>query len=200
MKNVVFLIAMSTALSCSAQKNSVHIPANQSIQMDYPEYSLWMASITNKSMSGIQVAVVNKANQDTIRGFGLGLKGKEDVMVERDAYLCLVNTNDKPVELSIGVSEQNPTILEKPAKTAYRSFTLRNNSAKSIPLLIPNVMNPNLSPFSNSGVDLKIGQEILFKERGKRHVLLVVDESIAQGDTLEVSQLLNARRKELGLI
>lgn len=200
MKSVIILISISLAISCSAQKNSVHIPAKQNIQIDYPDYPLWMASITNKSMAGIEVAVVSKSNQDTLRGFGLGLKGKADVMVERDAYLCLLNHNDKSVELNIGVSEHDPVVLDKPAASTYRSFTLRNNSAESIPLIIPDVMNPNLSPFSNSGVDLRVGQEILFKEKGKRHVLLVVDESIAQGDTLDVSKLMIERRKELGLI
>lgn len=38
--------------------------------------------------------------------------------------------------------------------------TLRNNSLKSIPLIIPGVMNPNLSPLSNSGADLPVGQKI----------------------------------------
>ena len=41
-------------------------------------------------------------------------------------------------------------------------FTLRNNSLKSIPLKIPGVMNPNLSPMSNSGVDLAEGQKVYF--------------------------------------
>jgi len=34
----------------------------------------------------------------------------------------------------------------------YVSFKLNNPSPQSIPLKIPNVMNPNLSPFSTSGV------------------------------------------------
>ena len=197
MKNVIFTFAMSLVLACSAQKNTIQIPANQTIQIDYPAYSLWMASLNNKSMAGIEVAVVSKMNNDTIRGFGLANKGKADVMVERNAYLCLINSNNKPVELSVGVSEQDPVIMEKPADDAYRSFTLRNNSAKSIPLQIPGVMNPNLSPFSNSGVDLKMGQEIFFKYKGKKRVLLVVDESINHGDTVDVSALLKARKKEI---
>ena len=60
-------------------------------------------------------------------------------------------------------------------------------------------MNPNLSPDSMSGVTLKMGQEILFKERGKKYVLLTVDESIQKGDILDVAKLLPERKKELGL-
>ena len=52
-------------------------------------------------------------------------------------------------------------------------------------------MNPNLSPFSNSGVSLKIGQEILFREKGKKYVLLVVDNNIKQDDKIDVGKLFN---------
>jgi hypothetical protein len=84
-------------------------------------------------------------------------------------------------------------------KREYVNFTLLNKSAKSIPLLIPNVMNPNLSPFSSSGVSLKIGQEILFRVNGKKYTLLVVDDSIEEGTEIEVDKLLKERKKELGL-
>ena len=75
-------------------------------------------------------------------------------------------------------------------------FTLRNNSLTSIPLLIPGVMNPNLSPQSNSGVSLKVGQKILFRYKGKKRVLLIVDESL-EGKTLNVSRLLKEKKREI---
>lgn len=75
-------------------------------------------------------------------------------------------------------------------------FKLLNPGMKSIPLIIPGVMNPNLSPMSSSGVNLKVGQEILFKYNGKREVLLVVTEDLA--DTkLNVKELLQNRIKEI---
>lgn len=51
-------------------------------------------------------------------------------------------------------------------------------------------MNPNLSPLSNSGVTLKIGQEVLFRHVGKKRTLLIVDNTIKDGDVIEVSGLL----------
>lgn len=77
-------------------------------------------------------------------------------------------------------------------------FTLRNNSLQSIPLLIPGVMNPNLSPMSNSGVDLAVGQEIFFKVGGKKYLLLTVTEEL-RDEELNVSTLLERRKRELGL-
>ena len=80
----------------------------------------------------------------------------------------------------------------------YVDFSLVNKSAKSIPLLIPGVMNPNLSPFGTSGVGLKVGQEVLFKENGKKYIFFVVDQSYA-GKSIDVAQKMKLRRAELGL-
>jgi len=77
-------------------------------------------------------------------------------------------------------------------------FTLRNTSMNSISLWIPGVMNPNLSPVSNSGVDLKPGQKIYFKHRGKKYLLLEVSEK-QRDQTLNVPKLIKARKAELGL-
>ena len=82
------------------------------------------------------------------------------------------------------------------AQSVY--FNLKNNSAVSIPLKIPGVMNPNLSPMSNSAVDLKIGQKIFFKHKKKNYLLLEVT-SDKKDQTLIVNQLIEKRKKELGL-
>jgi len=78
------------------------------------------------------------------------------------------------------------------------SFKLKNNSAKSIPLKIPGVMNPNLSPFSTSGVDLKIGQKIFFKYKGKKRLLLEVSKE-QDGKHVIVNTLIKRRIKALNL-
>jgi hypothetical protein len=46
-------------------------------------------------------------------------------------------------------------------------MTFRNGSLFSIYLSIPGVMNPNLSPKSNSGVSLDAGQVVYFFPKGK---------------------------------
>lgn len=80
------------------------------------------------------------------------------------------------------------------AQTSSRvNFTLHNTTAKSIPLIIPTVMNPNLSPFSKSGVTTKVGQEIFFRYRGKKQLLLKVTKAEA-GKVIDVYQLLKKRK------
>ena len=77
-------------------------------------------------------------------------------------------------------------------------FTLRNESVKSIPLRIPGVMNPNLSPMSNSGVRLKVGQKIFFYHKRKKYLLLEVKENL-RDTKVKVSKLISERKKELNL-
>ncbi|MEM8890659.1 MAG: hypothetical protein AAGD28_21960 [Bacteroidota bacterium] len=95
-----------------------------------------------------------------------------------------------PMQASIPQTGMETSVGEKVV------FSLRNNSLTSIPLLIPGVMNPNLSPQSKSGVSLKVGQKILFRYKGKKRVLLIVDESL-EGKTLNVSRLLKEKKREI---
>lgn len=85
-------------------------------------------------------------------------------------------------------------------QTESVNFTLLNKTSKSIPLKIPGVMNPNLSPFSNSGVQLKIGQKIYFtlndRKAGKKELLLIVTKDL-EGQKLVVNDLIKKRKKEL---
>ncbi|GEM_PF-811893 len=92
----------------------------------------------------------------------------------------------------------NPNELKKAERISDGpiEFTLRNESLKSIPLWIPGVMNPNLSPKSSSGVGLRIGQKVYFKYKGKKEVLFEVKDSY---DTrvIEVSKLVKDRGLQL---
>ncbi len=78
------------------------------------------------------------------------------------------------------------------------TLSLRNSSPNSIPLVIPGVMNPNLSPFSKSGVNLKVGQKVYFKKGRKKHLLFVASEQ-QDGATIFVNKLIKKRKRELGL-
>lgn len=197
MQKILFFCLVITLSACSSSQSIVKIPAQQTIELDYPQFEMYKASLNNKSLKELDVAVLSKETNQQIRGFGLGMKGKADVMVEQNSKLLLRNPNQSDVSLKLSITAESPKVLEK--KGEYISFTLRNNTPKSIPLIIPSVMNPNLSPFSNSGVDLQIGQEILFRENGKKYTLLRVDEKIQTGEKLDVAMLIKQRKTELGL-
>jgi hypothetical protein len=54
-------------------------------------------------------------------------------------------------------------------------------------------MNPNLSPFSNSGVRLKIGQKIYYRKNGFRKLLLIVDKEIVAGSKIDVAAIISEK-------
>ena len=92
--------------------------------------------------------------------------------------------------------------LAGPAKSPDRvSMTLRNNMATSIPLVIPGVMNPNLSPFSNSGVTVAVGQKFYFYPKGKKFMgkkeLLFEATPELDGKRIIVNELIKERMAEL---
>ena len=76
-----------------------------------------------------------------------------------------------------------------------------NGSFVSIYLNIPSVMNPNLSPKSNSGVSLDAGQEVYFfpnGKRGKKEVLFVIGPTWKKDTILEIDEIVRLRKKSLG--
>ena len=79
-------------------------------------------------------------------------------------------------------------------------MTFHNGSLQSIPLVIPGVMNPNLSPLSNSGISLDVGQKIYFFPNGKRKskaLLFEIDNSLKQDTIVEIDEIIKRRKKEL---
>jgi hypothetical protein len=79
-------------------------------------------------------------------------------------------------------------------------MTFHNGSLQSIPLVIPGVMNPNLSPLSDSGVSLDVGQKIYFFPKGKRkskEILFVVDISLKNDTVLQIDEIIKKRKVAL---
>ena len=185
MKQFVLLITL-TWFTVAQGQSIVEIPADSRVTIGYPDSEDAALALKNKSSQGIDVATVNKVSGVQLSGFGLGPFGNATVAVPRLALLELHNTSDNAVRVSYEITKAAKEVADKDER--YIGFTLRNETLRSIPLIIPGVMNPNLSPQSNSGVRLKIGQEIKYKKGGRAHLLLVVDDSIKEGDVLFVGE------------
>ena len=146
----------------------------------------------------MEVRVKSRRTGEFFSGFGLAPKGGATVSVNNQGILEIYNPNNKDAEVSISPPKEEDATRPLTSASSV-SFTLHNSSEKSIPLIIPGVMNPNLSAFSNSGVDLEIGQEIFFKVKAKRYLLLTVNNDIATGSKVDVPKLIKQRKQELGL-
>ena len=75
---------------------------------------------------------------------------------------------------------------------------LKNTSAKSISLVIPDIQNSNLSANSETFLDLPIGQKIYFNHEGKQYLLFEVKPEL-KDQTIIINDLIVKRKKELGL-
>mgnify|MGYP003685205843 FL=1 len=192
MKYLLLLQFLLFSFLSFSQSITLYIPPNSSIELDDNNYDLngldiFGLKIKNKSLYTIGVRVENKITGEFTSGFGLGPLGKEGIVISKGDVVIFSNNTQKSVKLKTTyfIPQEENNFISK--ETESISFTLNNSSLKSIPLIIPNVMNPNLSPLSNSGVDLKIGQEIFFKNKGKKILLLRVSDKIKEGEIIDVN-------------
>jgi len=94
------------------------------------------------------------------------------------------------------------SVVSNEVKAQNIPMTFHNGSFKSISLIIPGVMNPNLNPKSNSGMGLDVGQKVYFFPDGKKkkkEVLFTVGATWKNDTILEIDQIVETRIKELRL-
>lgn len=190
MKNLliaIFMILFGTGVNA---KEVITIESKSSVKLNYEQFKSNVVEIKNKSMQTFDVRVQDAATEEWVKGFGLNAQGKAVVDVAPTHDLVLTNNSKKDITVVLEFKKRVEEQARENVAGQYITFTLHNSSSKSIPLVIPTVMNPNLSPFSNSGVKLQVGQKIFYKKNGKKKLLLVVDESIAEGEKVDVAALI----------
>lgn len=195
MKNVIILFVMLFANFQLSAKEKVSVSALKTLELTYEEFENFDVELDNKSGKPIDVSVFDPTTNKQVKGFGLGPMGKVVLSVGKGQVLRLKNHSMKDISLNINFVEKETKEVSYSNATTV-SFTLHNSSLRSIPLIIPSVMNPNLSPISNSGVALKMGQKIYYKKGGKKKLLLIVDENIQPGAKIDVAQLIKDLEKD----
>lgn len=194
---IILALIVFTLSACTSNRSVVTLTPKQKVVIDYPSYDVFSAQLKNAGFSAIDVSVNSKDSGTKIRSFGLNAMGNAKIMVEQENELTLYNPSDKTVRVKFSIEKTSRAVYNK--QEVYRTLTLENKSTRSIPLIIPTVMNPNLSPLSRSGVDLKMGQKVYFKAKGKKYMLFEVDDTIQNGDIIDVARLLENRKTELGI-
>jgi len=82
-------------------------------------------------------------------------------------------------------------------KSQVIPMTFYNGSLKSIPLRIPGIMNPNLSPLSNSRISLEPGQKVFFFQKGKKgkqELLFEVDTTFRKDTIIRIDEIIKQKR------
>ena len=194
MKKALIIIGVLVASFQLTAKEKIEISARKVVELTFEEFAKFDVKLSNRSGKQINVSVINPATEKQVSGFGLGPMGNAVLYVAEGNILRLKNTSSKDISLMVSFVEREPAKPIEPGLEMIQ-FTLHNSSLKSIPLVIPNVMNPNLSPLSNSGVSLERGQKINLKRGLTKVLLFTVDKGIEQGDKIDIAKLV-AKLKE----
>ena len=195
--SLFFFLLVSLAFGQKGERSQLILPPKQIVQINYPLYQGFNVKIWNKSKFDLGVSARERKTDSLVKGFGLDSGSSAVLEVNKGLYLQFENRYlaSLKVEYTLQKGVEGKKKSTKPL-TPQRSFYLENNTAQSIPLRIPGVMNPNLSPFSRSGVDLPNGQKIFLDLNGKRILLLTVTDSIPHGARIDVANLINKALNE----
>jgi len=195
MKKAVLIFGILLVGFQLAAKEKVKIPAQKSVELTYAEFANYNVKIINRSGKQVNVSVLDPKTREQVSGFGLGPLGKAVLSVAEGNILKLKNTSSRDISITLDFVERKakPKVVSSTEKV---NFTLHNSSLKSIPLVIPNVMNPNLSPMSNSGVSLEMGQKIYLRKGIGKVLILTLDENIKTGDKIDVAKLIDDSKKD----
>lgn len=187
---ILFIFLLSFFSNVQVQER-LEIPAENSIVYVLPEGDYNSVSLHNKSDKELTVQIINLENSKKTGGFGLAAQGKVAVDLNPQKGLRLLNSNTEDVQVLCTAQKRTENTRPQPNLKKI-DFTLVNSSAKSIPLIIPNVMNPNLSPFSKSGVRLEVGQKIYLRRGLTRQLIFQVPDTLSDGVQLDISALLKS--------
>ena len=194
MKRTLLIILFTPLLIYSQriETSKILIPPKQIIQINYPLLRNYNLKIWNKSKLDLTISTHKKETDSIIKKFVLVKDSSALLSISNKMYIQF--ENKYLANIKVEYSFQNGTSIKKNKRkslTPQRAFYLENNTAQRIPLRIPGIMNPNLSPFSRSGVDLKNGQKIYLDFNGKRILILEVTDSIKHGDRIDIATIIN---------
>ncbi|MGB1635123.1 MAG: hypothetical protein ACPHBP_08370 [Flavobacteriaceae bacterium] len=188
---ILFLCTGFMAFSQKVARSELILPPKQIVQINYPLYKGFTIKIWNESKYVIGVSARDKKTDSLRKSFGLEKGSRAILEVDEDQYLQFENRFLTPIKVAYMLEKGTPRSKKtnRPL-TPQRAFYLENNTAQTLPLRIPGVMNPNLEPFSRSGVDLPNGQKIYLELKGKRILLLTVTDTIPHGARIDIARLI----------
>ena len=187
----LFYLVSLTAVAQKANRSELIIPPKQVVQIDYPLYQGFNLKIWNQSKYVVGVSARDKQTDTVQKSFGLDKGSTTLFEVNKGMYLQFENRFLVPIKVAYTLRKGSTGAINNARPlTTQRAFYLENNTAQSLPLEIPGVMNPNLTPFSRSGVDLVNGQKIYANVNGKKILILTVNDSIPQGARIDLASLI----------
>jgi len=195
-KALLSVLLICNSLAYAQQKNTLStivLPPKQIVHLEYPLLDFYTVQIKNKSKFEVGVSLYQRERDSLLENYKVTKGASAQVPLQKGTYLQFENRFlvALPIEISIKFGSSK-TKKSTPPLTLQRSFYLENNTAQTLSLQIPGVMNPNLPPFTRSGVDLPNGQPIYAKVNGEFLLLLTVTDSLPHGARIDLATLINS--------
>jgi len=172
-------------------KSTVIIPPKQVVRIDYPYMKGFSVKLWNKSKYELGVSSREFVTDSLKKGFGLNKNSYATIQILKNQYLQLENRYFAPLKVEYNLFKEDPEKKNKTTANRTAGFYLVNSTAQTLPILIPGIMNPKLTPFSQSGFDLPWGQKIFLKTPGENLLLLTVSDTIRKGSLIDVADLID---------
>ena len=182
-----FIIWFISVQGCH-MKNILIIPPKNQVSIHLEESLPAEIFIKNKGMGKLTVSINYAKNQRQISGFGLGGRSTGKILVKKNCVLQFNNENN--FEKVVHFKLEDISKIKEQIAVREINLELINKSSKSISLIIPGVMSPNLLPNSTSNLKLKIGQEIIFKKNLNKSIIYTVSEKNEDGDKIYINELI----------
>ena len=186
-RTFAFVIWFISVQGCH-MKNILIIPPKNHVSIHLEESLPADILIKNKGMGKLAVSVNYATNQRQISGFGLDGRTTGKILVKKNCVLQFKNENNFEKMVLFKLEDINK--IKEQVAVREINLELINKSSKSISLIVPGVMSPNLLPNSTSNVKLKIGQEIIFKKNLNKSIIYTVSEKNEDGDKIYINELI----------
>ena len=189
---VIYFFTISFVFSQKGTRSQLIIPPKQIVQIDYPLYKGFNVRIWNQSKFLVGFSSRDKETDSVHKSFDL--KNGNSILFEVNQGDYLQFENRFLASLKVAYNIQKGSFgKKKPIQplTPQRAFYLVNNTAQTLPLRIPGIMNPRLNPYSRSGVDLPNGQKIYLDLKDNQILILTVTDSIPNGARIDLANLID---------
>ena len=191
MGKIKFIVFVLLFTACSTKTISISIPSKKSLELEYPNYNSYETKIQNTSSKSIVLKTVDFTTHDSIQKKDLKEKEMTSIYMNQNKKLFFKNESDSIITLKIN--------LKKSTHSKDIPVAIRNASSQNITLFFANGKTIIITPYSNKSYWFFEGQKIYFTEKGERFILFEVNDSETFNAKINLTDLLEKRKKELAL-
>ncbi len=173
-------------------RSTIIIPPKQVVVINYPLLKGYTIKLWNESNFDVEVSARNQETDSIYKSISVAKNKQTRFNIDHDQYLQLENRFFASLKIEYIIFKGPPGKGNKTTSARTAGFYLVNTTRQTLPIHIPGIMSPRLSPFTNTGVELPLGQKIFLKTPQENLLILTVTDTIQKGARIDVADLIDA--------